>query len=139
MVIRNDTSEIALVREMLDDFGHAQGVEPQSLIQMQVVLDELVSNVIKYAWPQGGPHELGVHLSIAADDLQMEIVDDGDPFDPSGAPERARSAGVRPTPGGVGIQMVRKLVDRIEYSRVDGRNRTIITKRARKSALRHKE
>jgi serine/threonine-protein kinase RsbW len=135
VVICNEMSEIDRVRDLLDGFGHAHGVDPKSIIQLQVVLDELVSNVIKYGWPEGGRHEVEVYVSLAADVVHIMLVDDGKPFSPSDAPARPLNKGQRPRPGGVGIQMVRQLVDAIEYERIDGRNQTRITKRLARTPL----
>jgi serine/threonine-protein kinase RsbW len=131
-MICNEISEIDRVRNMLDGFGHAHRVDPQSVVQLQVVLDELVSNVIKYGWPEGGRHEVKVCISLTANVIQIVIVDDGRPFNPCDAPAPATAPAPntshRPRPGGVGIHMVRKLVDGIEYARVNGRNHVRLTK-----------
>jgi len=135
VVICNEMSEIDRVRDMLDGFGHAHGVDPKLVIQLQVVVDELVSNVIKYGWPEGGRHEVEVCLWLAADVVHIVIMDDGRAFNPCDAPSPPLNKGQRPRPGGVGIQMVRELIDAIEYERIDGRNRTRITKRPASTPL----
>jgi anti-sigma regulatory factor (Ser/Thr protein kinase) len=114
----------------LDRFGAAHGVPSAKLIDLQVVLDELVSNVIKYAWPEGGAHELLVRLTAGDATIEVEVIDDGRPYDPRDAtPPEPAPAGGRPTPGGVGIHLVRQLVDGFEYEREGARNRTRLIKR----------
>jgi anti-sigma regulatory factor (Ser/Thr protein kinase) len=130
LAIRNEMSELAVLRAALDRIGAEFSIPARPLLQLQVVLDEMVSNVIKYAWPEGGVHEARVRITVRVDDIEVEIVDDGRMFDPLRAPAPERlPAGRRPKPGGVGIHMVRHLVDGYDYARIDGRNHLTLTKR----------
>jgi anti-sigma regulatory factor (Ser/Thr protein kinase) len=127
--IRNDPADLALVREALDRLGEVHAIADRALIALQVALDEIVSNVIKYAWPAGGAHEVQVRLAVTDTGVEMTVTDDGLAFDPRQAPAPAPVApGQRRRPGGVGIHMVRQLVDGFDYQRVDGYNRTTLTK-----------
>ena len=129
LVIRNDLLEIAVVRDALDRLGKELQVPARALVQLQVALDEIVSNVVKYSWPDGGAHQLQVRILADATGISLDIFDDGQPFDPRQEPEpAARAAGRRPRPGGVGVQMVKKLVDELAYERAGGRNHTRLTK-----------
>lgn len=128
-VIHNDLSEIAIVRDALDQLGSELHVPARALMQLQVALDEIVSNVVKYAWPDGGKHEFLVRITVNATGVSLDIFDDGQPFDPRETPEpNAPPDGQRPRPGGVGIHMIKKLVDHLDYERIDGRNHTSIIK-----------
>src|ERR1700722_3707653 len=136
IVIHNELSEIALVRDALDQLGSELEVPAQAIVQLQVALDEIVSNVIKYSWVDGGKHDILVRITIDDDGVALDIFDDGEPFDPRGVPEPLPSlAGMRPEPGGVGIHMVRKLVDDFAYRRIDARNHTTLTKKCATGAL----
>jgi anti-sigma regulatory factor (Ser/Thr protein kinase) len=128
--IHNDIGELAIVTEALDELGKLAAVPGKPLTQMHVALDELLSNVIRYAWPEGGPHELQIHIRARSGCMEVVIIDDGRPFDPRSRPAPAPPRPERePRTGGVGIHMAKQLVDRFEYERVDGRNRLILTKR----------
>jgi serine/threonine-protein kinase RsbW len=130
IAIRNDVAELSILRDRLESLGRELGIPGKPLMQLQVALDEIASNVIKYGWPDGGDHELRVRISGRRDRIEVEIVDDGRAFDPRQAPPPERlPAGRRPRPGGVGIHMVKQLVDKVEYERIGGRNRTVMTKR----------
>ena len=62
--------------------------------------------------------------------VALDIFDDGEPFDPRGAPDSGRPpSGTRPAPGVVGIQLVKKLVDDFAYERIAGRNHTRLIKK----------
>jgi serine/threonine-protein kinase RsbW len=127
--IRNEISELATLRAALDSLGNEMGVPAPALMQLQVALDEIASNVIKYSRPDGSDPGLLVRITAQAEKVTLKIIDDGVPFDPRDAPEPDRAtANRRPHPGGRGIHMIRQLVDRIAYRRINGRNHTTLTK-----------
>jgi serine/threonine-protein kinase RsbW len=127
--IRNDVSDIGIVRDTLDNLARELGIPVRALTQLQIALDEVVSNVIKYSWDDGGQHELLVRITVRPDGVDLEIFDDGREFDPLTAPPPNLAPGDRrPRPGGLGIPLIRKLVDHFTYERVDGRNHTTLSK-----------
>ena len=130
LVIRNDLQDLAILTEAMERIGTEHKIAPKTLKELHVVLDEVVSNVIRYAWPEGGKHEICVCIAVRAGEVKIEIVDDGVMFDPLTvrAPERP-APGQRPRHGGVGIHMMRQLVDTLEFARIGGRNHLTIRKR----------
>lgn len=130
MAIPNDLAQIAAVRESLERFAAEHSVPREPLVQLQVALDEILSNVIKYAWPEGGTHELLVRMSARSGVIHVEVVDDGQAFDPLAAAQPAPVLpGRKRQPGGLGLHMSRQLVDSLMYERADSRNRLLLTKR----------
>jgi serine/threonine-protein kinase RsbW len=129
--LHNEASELAKVRDALDCLGREFHLPSPELIELQIALDEIVSNVIKYSWSDGVDHEFIVRITVRTDDVVLEIIDDGAPFDPRRAPEppRRRPAARVSHPGGLGIHLIRKLVDGFAYSRIGGRNHTTLTKK----------
>jgi anti-sigma regulatory factor (Ser/Thr protein kinase) len=129
IVIRNNIADLAALTAAMERVGAERGMPENSLFQLQVALDEIVSNVIKYAWPEGGAHDLEIRITARDDNVEVEIVDDGRMFDPREAPKRDKPLpGERPQPGGVGVQMTRQLVDHVGYARIGNRNHTTLTK-----------
>jgi len=130
LTIHSDQADLSILRDTLDQIAAENRISGKSLIELQVVLDEIISNAIKYAWPEGGAHELLVRLTVDGTVIEVEVMDDGQPYDPRNAPPpRPAKPGRRPKPGGVGIQMVKQLVDVLDYARVDRYNRVRLTKR----------
>ena len=129
LVIRSDIAQLAILREAMERIGVEYHLAPKPLYQLQVALDEMVSNVIKYAWPEGGSHEIRVRITVSRGQVVIEIADDGRSFDPRDVPApRPPLPGQRPRPGGVGIHMLRQFVDRIEHARFNGWNYLTLTK-----------
>lgn len=140
LVLPNEPAAMAAARDAMAQLGAQHGLAARPLHQLQVALDELVSNVVKYAWPEGGRHELRVRISVGSGQVEIEISDDGRMFDPLQAPPpQAPPPGQRPMPGGRGIHMLRQILDRIEYARVDGHNRLTLSKRCSVGAGNDKE
>ncbi len=128
--IRNKLGDLAIVTKALDRIGEDLEIPGKALMQLQVALDEVLSNIVKYAWPTGGTHELHLRISVHAGEIEVVIVDDGAPFDPrTHVPRGHPPPGIRPQPGGVGVQMVKQLVDDFDYARIEGRNQVTLTKR----------
>jgi len=135
--LRNDSADLVRLMEFGDEFSCRHRLADEERARLQIILDELFTNVVKYGYedttveghPEGFPggHPEGhieVALSLEADRLIIEFVDDGRPFDPltSPLPDLDLPAETRPV-GGVGISIVRGLVDERAYRRDGNRNR----------------
>jgi anti-sigma regulatory factor (Ser/Thr protein kinase) len=94
-----------------------------------VALDEAASNVAKYAYA-GRAGEIEVDVLLRDGTLCAEVVDDGAPFDPLAreAPRTDQALADRQV-GGLGIHIVKELMDEVEYRRIDDRNRLRFSKR----------
>jgi anti-anti-sigma factor len=127
--IHNDVSDVGIVRNALDNLGRELGISVRALAQLQVAADEVVSNVIKYSWDDGGTHQFLVRITVQPGAVNLEIVDDGREFDPTATPSRNLPPGGDASRlGGLGIHMIKMLVDRFAYERIDGRNHTTLSK-----------
>ena len=93
----------------------------------ELCVDELVTNIVRYAWADASPHEVRVSIDRTASDLEITVEDDGRPFDPSSVPlppmPRTLEEAV---PGGRGLMLVRSIAPRLSYERREGRNRVTI-------------
>jgi anti-sigma regulatory factor (Ser/Thr protein kinase) len=129
IVIRNNVADLAALTTAMERVGAEHRIPEESLFQLQVALDEMVSNVIKYAWPEASAHDIEISITARVDGVEVEIIDEGRMFDPRNAPKRDKPLpGRRPQAGGVGVQMTKQLVDRIGYARIGNRNHTKLTK-----------
>lgn len=109
----------------------AEGVPEDAAFKMTLALEEAVTNVIHYAF-SGAPPPHRVLVRLVADRTRLvgEVIDNGGPFDPlDGAPPDLSSPLAQREPGGLGIHLIRSVMDRVEYRREEGRNRLLLEKR----------
>jgi len=133
-ILKNSLSELETLRERLEEFGEAWGFSPKSVFETNLVLDELVTNVISYGFPEGGDHAVHLEMSLDGDMLHVVLSDDGRPFDPCQTPEPDMSCPLEDRPiGGLGIHLVRKLVETLDYERADGRNILRLSRRVQRT------
>ena len=115
-----------------DEFATAHGLTRNDTWPFHVALDEILSNIVKYGYAgQEGTGRIEIELRLETEALEMVILDDAPPFDPLEAarPDTGLAVEERSI-GGLGIEIVRRLMDVIEYQREDaGRNRLTLRRR----------
>ena len=86
-------------------------------------LNEAVTNVISYGYPDGAEHLIRLRLWAHGDIVSLEVEDDGLPFDPLRAEPRPAPHTLEEAPiGGLGIQLIRAMLDECHYRREAGQN-----------------
>jgi len=132
--LNNKVSELERFNQTLTEFGQHHGLAPRLVHDLNLALEEILTNIISYGYPDNREHEIKVRLSVQPGEVKAEVEDDGQPFNPLEAPEpdTAQSLQER-TIGGLGIHLVRKLMDNLEYKRQGDRNLLTIKKKTQKS------
>ena len=129
MVLVNRLHELATIGERIERFGHARHLSEDETSRINLVLDELVSNIIKYAYDDQQEHQILVTIAIDGDLLTISVDDDGKPFNPLDAPAPDLDLSIEERPiGGLGLFLVRSIVDTIEYRRERDHNILTVTK-----------
>jgi serine/threonine-protein kinase RsbW len=91
--------------------------------RFDVCAGEALANVIQHAHPGGGTHRIVLRLLREGPVVSLQIEDDGIPFDPLEAPEREAPRRLADAAiGGLGLKLIRKMMEQCEYARRDGRN-----------------
>ena len=134
IVLPNDVQEVPQLAAFVDEVCEQLGFDMSATMQMNLALEEAVVNVMNYAYPAGTKGEVCIAAEAEADTLMFTIVDSGIAFDPTEKDEvdTTLSAEERQI-GGLGIYLVRQLMDDVEYERRDGRNILKLTKKLTKS------
>jgi len=126
-----DMAGLEKADKTLDEFALAVHLPEETLFQARLVLEEVLMNVISYG--AGGGAVPDVQLNMAQKDgtLSMEIADNGIAFDPLQLPAPDLDADIDDRPiGGLGIFLVRELMDSVTYRRDGDWNRLMVTKTA---------
>lgn len=127
--LHNRLLELDRIGDAVEAFGEAHGLSAKLRYQIRLVLDELLTNIISYGYADEGDHSITVRMGQYGARLRFELEDDARPFDPltARAPDTTTEADRRPI-GGLGIHLVRTIMDRVAYERVGDTNRLILEK-----------
>ena len=129
--IETKRDELDRVVAALEDLGEQEGWSPELAFRVHLVVEELVVNIMDYGFDDG-LHEIDFTLTSEPDSLTIEIVDGGKPFDPlNDAPAPDTDAAIEDRRvGGLGIHLVRTMMDQTHYRREDGTNHlTLVARR----------
>lgn len=129
ITIENRTAEIARVLDLIESFADGHGIAPRVATAVAVCVDELLSNMIHYGYPEHGAGRIAVALSVDGGALCARIEDDGTPFDPSRAVPASVCPPRKPSIGGYGLVLVHALIDELSYSSGGASNVTTLKKR----------
>jgi len=126
--LANRLREVERLAEGLTAFAARHGIDADRLAMLNLALEEAVANVILHGYDDDDEHEIVVRLTPSGGDLEVEVEDDGRPFDPSQAPSPDLAAPLADRPvGGLGIHLVRSVADRLQWTRREGRNFLVLT------------
>ena len=121
--LKNDLGEMKRVNSALIDFLGEEGVRPEGINRVRLVVEELLVNIIKHAFSDDARHTIVLTLRTGPGSVSVLTEDDGRPFDPREAPPPPLG---RPLEehgeGGYGIYIVKQMTSSLTYTRADGRN-----------------
>lgn len=128
MKIAPELDQLERITAAVEELGERDDWPPDLIFKVNLVLDELWVNVVHYS---GATGEVEISLDTDADEVRLEIADDGRPFDPlteTVEPDIDAPLEDRPI-GGLGIFLVREMMDDLRYKRENGKNRLAMVKR----------
>ena len=128
--VETNPSELERISAAVEDIGQRENWPAQFIFRVNLVLEELGLNIMSYGYDEG-LHEFEITLTSEADVLRIEFTDDGRPFDPlNEAPELDLDASVDDRKvGGLGIHLVRTMVDEMSYRREQDKNHLTLVAR----------
>lgn len=123
LTLPNDVETIPQLNEFIDTVAEAIGLDMSLTMSLNLAIEEAVVNVMDYAYPPGEKGDVTIDVCASDEWLQFVISDAGTPFDPTQKEEADTTLSVDERPiGGLGIFLVRQLMDTIHYQYVDGKN-----------------
>jgi len=137
VTLKNLLSEIERMSGIVEAFWKRHGLPAKAVFEINLALDEVLTNIMSYGYDDGRPHDIVVRLSLGTGELVVEVEDDGRAFNPLEVAEPRLDQPVeeRPT-GGLGIHLVRCVVDGLEYRRQGDRNVLVMRKSFRNGSSR---
>lgn len=130
LVLENRLTEILRLEDFVKQAGQRAGIPADETEMVLLAVEEAVTNVIRYAYGDG---EGLIRLTAACRDgnLVFELRDSGRAFDPTQVPEADVTLPAEErTPGGLGLLLVRRIMDEVRYQRTDGENRLTLVKKS---------
>ena len=130
--LRSRLEEIGRLARLLEAFGEAHAIPADVLLCVNLALDEVITNIVLHAYPDAQEHEIVTRFRLEGSDLVVEVDDDGLAFDPLELPAvdpeaRAHAGAI----GGLGVHIVRMVMDDLAYRRTGDRNVLTMRKAAR--------
>ena len=121
--LTNHPREKQRLLRVLQAFAADHRISARVLHAADQALEEHLANLMKYGYEDAAPHEILLRLSIVRDALQIEVEDDGKPFNPLDYPAPDTSIPLIDRPiGGLGVHLIRQFMDELSYRREAGHN-----------------
>ena len=127
--LKNSLSELETLYENLEEFGQSLGLSQATLFKINLALEELVSNIIFYAYADDSEHWIKIAISLEDGVLVISLEDDGIPFNPTEAREPDCGCPVENRAiGNLGIHLCKQFMDDLTYERRGNKNIVILRK-----------
>ena len=129
LLIHNDIQQIPQLADFVETIAEEKHLDHSLTLSLNLALEEAVTNVIMYAYPEGTDGLVDIEAIIREHSLSFVISDSGQPFDPTAQPDADVSQSVKERQvGGLGIYLVRSIMDNVSYERNGGKNILSMTK-----------
>ena len=135
LTLPNDVQEVPQLNAFVDEVCETAGLDMSTTMKINLAIEEAVVNVMNYAYPAGEKGDVDIEAMINDEYLVFVISDSGTPFDPTAKAEvdttlSAEERGI----GGLGIHLIRQIMDTINYERVEGKNVLTLRKKLTKNS-----
>ena len=129
ILVRNDISELTRLTAFVEQFCAANQLPPDLEWQLGLALEEVFTNVVRHGLGGQGDHEIRIEMARDASEVTLLVEDAGVLFDPLSAPPPDIESPLAERPvGGLGIHLVRQVMDTLIYTRVNDHNRLLMKK-----------
>ena len=127
--LSNNRPEIRNLRNRFDIFAKDNKIPKKAIHDVQLALDEIVTNTIEYGYEDNDKHLIDIKFTFNKESLKITIIDDANPYNilDKENPDTSLSLEDKPI-GGLGIYLVKHLMTNIDYDYRDGKNHILLTK-----------
>lgn len=127
--ITNNLDEVGVLAEFIEALGAELSLSMETTMHINLALEEAVCNIIMYAYPQEEEHEIILKTTATEQQLIFLLTDNGLSFDPTSAPDVNLDIPAEERQiGGLGIFLIRRIMNEVTYQRLDNANLLIMKK-----------
>ena len=129
-VLENRLAEIVRVIEEFDEFAAEHGLRNPVRRRVNMALDEVLNNIISYGFEDvDDVHMITVRSEMDSRQVTITFIDGGRPFDPFAREQPVTNSGIEEREvGGLGIHLVRNVMDSVSYRRYEDKNEVVLVK-----------
>src|SRR3954469_18228958 len=128
--ISANVHEIERLNRLIRQFGELHDLPGRALYAVNLALDEVVSNIVLYGCDGSNDAPIVINMEVRGTELMATVEDSGREFDPLSLPPPDLNAPLdQRQVGGLGIHLMRSLMDAVEYRRHDSKNLLTMRKR----------
>ena len=130
--LKNQIGELEKVNKFIEEIGDELGLGMELRMNLNLVMEEMVSNVIFYAYPKGVEAEIELVAECDGKELSFVLSDNGKEFDPT--LKEDLNLDINPSEreiGGMGIYIVKNIMNEVSYQRLEGKNLLTMKKNIR--------
>ncbi|MEI6090632.1 MAG: ATP-binding protein [bacterium] len=121
--LKNDLDELKKLAKFITEFVADNQIAKSNIFNLNLILEEHIVNIISYAYDDNEVHEIEIVLNIEDSLLEISVIDDGKPFDPTSFNITEIGKSLEETKiGGLGILFITQLTNNIEYKRNNKKN-----------------
>ena len=131
ITIENQVEEIAIIAQFIEELGMSLHLPSGITMSLNLAIEEAISNIIHHGYPQNQKGEITLRTSVAPGLLIAQIIDDGISFDPTKSENEASGNALsleQQLTQGLGLFLIRRTMDKVEYHSTDSQNELILTK-----------
>lgn len=130
LTLPNDIETIPQLNEFIDTIADEVGLDMSFTMSLNLALEEAVVNVMTYAYPEGTIGYVNIEIKTDGKQFTCILSDSGTPFDPTQNPEADTTLSAEERPiGGLGIHLIRQIMDTVTYKYIDNNNVLTLTKK----------
>lgn len=128
--IENKIENLNKLAEFIENFGEEHELSPKNIFELNLILDELITNIISYAYEDDSDHAIELEINKEKDELKIQLIDDGKEFNPLEKEEVKLDQDLDERKiGGLGIHIVKEKTDEIKYKRESNKNILMLKKK----------
>ena len=135
VTVKNRIEDLLRVNSLFESFATQHDISGRLRYHLLVSIEEILTNIIKYGFDEEGVHPIHITFRRVEEQIEMEFEDRGREFNPLeiGEPDLDSPIEDRQL-GGLGIHLVKKMVDEAKYRREGDRNILLLRKDKKSSA-----